>query len=253
MKKKHLYSVVMPARDEAENLPETMDGLHRELTKADISYEIVLVNDHSLDKTSEVVAGLASHGVCIKEYHNSNPPGFGNAIRCGIEKVAGDIVVIVMADGSDDPEDVVKFYRKITEGGVDCCFGTRWSAGGKAIGYPFHKLLINRFANFLIMLVFGIRYNDATNAFKAYRREVLQGCRPLLSHHFNLTVEIPIKAIIRGYSYAVLPNKWYRRKHGETRLKLKEMGSRYLFIILYCLLEKWLSRGDYHRSKKDRS
>ncbi len=251
MKKSPLYSIVVPARDEAENLPETINNLHREFTKADIPYEIVLVNDHSLDKTPEVVAELTDNGIHITEHPNSNPPGFGNAIRYGLQKITGDVVAIVMADGSDDPEDVVKFYRKITEENVDCCFGTRWSAGGEAVGYPFHKLLVNRLVNLCIMLAFGIRYNDVTNAFKAYRREVLQGCQPLLSHHFNLTVEIPLKAITRGYSYAVLPNKWYRRKYGVTRLKLKEMGGRYLFIILYCLLEKWLSRGDYYRSKKD--
>ncbi len=101
--------------------------------------------------------------------------------------------------------------------------------------------------NNFIRLAFGFRYNDVTNAFKLYRRHVILGVKPFLSPHFNLTVEIPLKAIVRGYSYCVAPNDWINRATGESKLKIKEMGSRYLFIILYCLIEKWLSRGDYRR------
>jgi dolichol-phosphate mannosyltransferase len=71
--------------------------------------------------------------------------------------------------------------------------------------------------------------------------------QPLISPHFNLTVEMPLKAIIRGYSYAVIPISWTNRLAGESKLKIKEMGSRYLFIVLYLWLERTLSRGDYHR------
>jgi dolichol-phosphate mannosyltransferase len=94
--------------------------------------------------------------------------------------------------------------------------------------------------------MFGLKYNDVTNAFKMYRKSVIEGVSPLLSHHFNLTVEIPLKAIVRGYSYSVLPITWRNRKTGTSKLKLREMGSRYLFIVLYIWLEKHLSRGDYH-------
>ena len=115
------------------------------------------------------------------------------------------------------------------------------------IDYPLPKLILNRLANTFIRILFGLRYNDVTNAFKLYRKEVIQGLKPLLSHHFNLTVELPLKAIVRGYSYTVIPNSWTNRKQGESKLKIKEMGSRYLFIVLYCFIEKWLSRGDYRR------
>jgi len=243
------YSIVIPARNEADSLTETVQGIHRECGKAGVPYEIVLVNDHSTDKTSQTIADLAKQGISIRECPNNYSPGFGNAVRCGLRQARGGVVALVMADGSEDPGDVVKFYEKIVKEGFDCCFGDRWSARGSVSGYPLHKLLINRIVNVGIMLLFGIGYKDVTNAFKAYKREVIQGCRPLLSNHFNLTVEIPLKAITRGYSYTVVPNTWRRRRQGNSRLKLKEMGSRYLFIILYCLLEKWLSHGDYHRKK----
>jgi dolichol-phosphate mannosyltransferase len=153
-----------------------------------------------------------------------------------------------MADASDSPADLVLFYRTLLLENVDCVFGSRFSKGGSTTDYPWPKLVLNRLANQFIRVLFHLPYNDVTNAFKLYRKEVIQGIQPILSHHFNLTVELPLKAIIRGYSYRIVPNSWINRKTGESKLKIKEMGARYLFVVLYCLLEMWLSMGDY-RSK----
>jgi dolichol-phosphate mannosyltransferase len=76
---------------------------------------------------------------------------------------------------------------------------------------------------------------------------VIEGVQPLLSNHFNLTVELPLKAVVRGYSYAILPTSWRGRTAGRSKLDLREMGSRYLFIVLYVFLESHLSRGDYRQ------
>jgi dolichol-phosphate mannosyltransferase len=151
-----------------------------------------------------------------------------------------------MADGSDAAEDILQYYSKLREG-YDCVFGSRFIRGGRVIDYPTHKLLVNRMANLFVQVLFGLPYNDTTNAFKAYRREVIEGVQPLISHHFNLTVEIPLKAIVRGYSYTMIPITWKNRKSGISKLKIREMGSRYLFVVLSILLERWLSRGDYVR------
>jgi dolichol-phosphate mannosyltransferase len=169
------------------------------------------------------------------------------AIRYGLTRITGDAVAIVMADGSDSPEDLVKYYRKLLEG-YDCVFGSRFIRGSAVVDYPRHKLLLNRLANAFIRVLFGLQFNDITNAFKCYRREVIAGIQPLISPHFNLTVEMPLKALIRGYSYAVVPISWTNRAAGVSKLKIKEMGSRYLFIVLYLWLEKHLARGDYHRT-----
>ena len=182
----------------------------------------------------------------VRFIDNPPPNGFGLAVRAGLANFRGDAVAIVMADGSDNPADLVKYYAKLQEG-YDCVFGSRFIAGSKLIDYPVHKLIINRFANLFIRALFQIRYNDVTNAFKCYRREVIAGLEPILSHHFNLTVELPLKAIIRGYSFAVIPISWTNRTSGISKLKIREMGSRYLFIVLYCLIERLLSRGDYRR------
>ena len=151
-----------------------------------------------------------------------------------------------MADGSDDPRDVV-LYHRVLEAGYDCAFGSRFMPGASVHDYPKFKLLMNRIVNTGIRALFRHGYNDTTNAFKAYRREVIENLRPLLSHHFNMTVELPLKAITRGFSYAIVPTSWTNRAAGTSKLQLNEMGSRYLFIVLYVFLEDHLSRGDYRR------
>ncbi len=106
---------------------------------------------------------------------------------------------------------------------------------------------MNRMANFFIRVLFWMSYNDVTNAFKLYRRSVVAGVQPLLAYHFNLTVELPLKSIVRGYRYTVIPTSWYNRTSGVSKFRIREMGSRYLFIVLYCYLEKYLAREDYRK------
>lgn len=242
-------SVVIPAHNEAGCIAQTVSDLHRRLAAENIEHELVVVNDNSSDDTPRILADLQTSIGQLRVLHNAPPHGFGFAVRCGLESFSGDAVAIYMADASDRPEDLVSFFRVMENKNVDCVFGSRFTRGGKTFDYPFPKLVLNRLANSFIQMLFGLRYNDTTNAFKLYRRHVIDGLKPLLSHHFNLTVELPLKAIVRGYSYAVVPNHWINRKSGESKLKIQEMGSRYLFIVLYCLIEKLLSRGDYHRLK----
>ncbi|MGP1667801.1 MAG: glycosyltransferase family 2 protein, partial [Rhodanobacter sp.] len=203
--------------------------------------------DGSTDGTERVLQDLQSDIPTLAYVNSPAPNGFGFAVRRGLDAFRGDAVAIYMADASDRPQDLVRFFRAMLSHNVDCVFGSRFMAGGTAYDYPKPKLLLNRLANTFIQLLFGLRYNDVTNAFKLYRRHVIEGLRPLLSHHFNLTVELPLKSIVRGYSYTVLPNEWINRKTGISKLRIKEMGSRYLFIVLYCFIERWLSSGDYHR------
>ena len=239
-------SVVIPAHNEANTIEPTVRRLCERLTADGISHEILVINDHSTDDTEDVLCRLCRTFSQMRYLNNPAGPGFGLAVRRGLETFTGDAVAVYMADASDRPEDLVTFFRTMVDEEVDCVFGSRFIEGGKVIDYPLPKLILNRIANHWIRLLFRLGYNDVTNAFKLYRRHVIEGVQPILSHHFNLTVELPLKAIIRGYSYSIVPNHWANRKAGESKLKIQEMGSRYLFIVLYCLMEKWLSRGDYH-------
>lgn len=237
-------SLVIPAHNEEGCIKKTVMELHQALSQENINHEILVINDNSNDNTENILVELKESMPELR-YINSVPPnGFGLAVRKGLDIFEGDVVAVVMADGSESPEDVVKFYKEILKG-YDCVFGSRFMKGSKIVDYPKFKLVLNRFANLFIKILFQIRYNDVTNAFKMYSAHVIPGLKPFLSHHFNLTVELPLKAIIRGYTYSIIPNSWVNRSTGESKLKIKEMGSRYLFIIIYCFIEKWLSRGDY--------
>ena len=246
-------SIIIPAYNEEESISETIDQIEEAFSKVNIDHEIFVVNDNSKDNTEEVLKQLAAKYPSLKYETNLGPNGFGYAVRYGLERFSGDCVAVMMADLSDSPYDLIRYYTTMVEGNYDCVFGSRFIKGGKVIDYPWVKKVINRIANFIIRMVMRIKYNDTTNAFKLYKREVINGVKPILSPHFNLTIELPLKAIIRGYSYTIVPNSWTNRKYGVSKLKIKEMGSRYFFILVYCFVEKYFSRGDFKRdtTKKD--
>jgi dolichol-phosphate mannosyltransferase len=241
-----LLSVVIPARDEEGCVAVTVEHLHVELRSRGVPHEIIVVDDGSTDRTWEILQNLKSTIRELRPVQNTGLHGFGRAVICGIDAVQGDAAVVMMADESDDCRDVVVYWEKLNEG-YDAVFGSRFIKGGGVIDYPRVKYTLNRLANFFIKILFRIRLNDTTNAFKAYRRATLDGLRPFLSPHYNLTVELPLKAIVRGYSWTVVPITWRNRRSGVAKLKIREMGSRYLFIVWYCWLEKYFSRGDYRK------
>jgi dolichol-phosphate mannosyltransferase len=241
-------SVVIPARDEEASVGPTVEALHLELTGHAIPHEIVVIDDGSSDGTWSVLQSLAGRIAEVRPVRNDGPHGFGRAVTLGIDRAEGDAVIIMMADGSDDCRDVVRYWDKLKEG-HEAVFGSRFIAGGGTFDYPVPKLLLNRVFNLSLRLLFGFSLNDTTNAFKAYRRTTLDGLRPFLSPHFNLTVELPLKAIVRGYSWTVMPITWRNRRAGIAKLKIKEMGARYMFIVMYVWLEKYFSRGDYSKPR----
>jgi dolichol-phosphate mannosyltransferase len=245
-------SVVIPARNEQASIAAVIEATAAELDRAGIEREIIVVDDSSSDSTAGVVEGIVATDPGVRLLGSPYPGGFGLAVRAGLECFEGDAVAVMMADGSDDPADLVAYWRVLDEG-YDCAFGSRFGNGGQTFAYPRVKLAVNRIVNTGIRLLFGHGYNDTTNAFKAYRREVIETVQPLLSHHFNLTVELPLKAVIRGHSYAVVPISWRNRAAGRSKFAFQEMGSRYLFIILYAFLEHHLSRGDYRQGQTTRA
>ncbi|HEY8897951.1 MAG TPA: glycosyltransferase family 2 protein [Niastella sp.] len=242
-----ILSVVIPAYNEEGSISETVTTLYHLLQKEQIVHEILVVNDNSKDRTLQILEELKTKIPTLTVYTNPGPNGFGFAVRYGLENFTGDCVAIMMADLSDDPADLVKFYFTMRAHNYDCVFGNRWIKGGKVYDYPQPKRFLNRMVNNLISWSLALRYNDLTNAFKLYKKETIQGLKPFLSPHFNLTLELSLKAIVRNYTFVALPNSWRNRKTGESKLKIREMGSRYFFIYLYCLIEKFFARGDFKK------
>ncbi|MDP2904970.1 MAG: glycosyltransferase [Candidatus Omnitrophota bacterium] len=234
-----VLSIVIPAHNEEANISETVTGLIEELKKEAIAYEVIIVDDNSSDNTGSAAEALVQRYPGVVVLRRRPPKGFGRAVRDGLAAATGDAVSIVMGDLSDDPKDVIRCFRKIEEG-YDCVFGSRFIKGSKVKDYPPVKLFTNRMANLFIQVLFGTRVNDMTNAFKMYRSGVIKAVMPIQALYFNITVEIPLKAIIRGYSYAQIPISWYGRKSGVSKLSIKEMGRKYLFTVLYVWLEKIL-------------
>jgi dolichol-phosphate mannosyltransferase len=244
-----LLSVVIPAQNEESCIASTTEHLYLELQRHDVRHEIIVINDGSTDATWAILESLKKQIPTLRPVQNPAPHGFGRAVSCGFDHMTGNAVVIMMADESDDCRDVVRYWNKLQEG-YDCVFGSRFVPGGGVIRYPRLKLILNRLANHFIRMLFRINLNDTTNAFKAYRKEVIDGCRPFIAPHFNMTIEIPLKAIVRGYSWVTIPITWRGRDTGTAKLKIKEMGSRYLFICLYVWLEKYFRRRAYRRVQK---
>jgi len=239
-------SVLIPAHNEERSIGKTVRDVYDILKRSGIEHEILVVNDNSTDSTRHILDELRREVPTLACVTNDPPGGYGLAVRYGLKNMNGDAVAIMMADYSDDPEDLVIYYNKLKEG-YDCVFGSRFMKGSRLVDYPVHKLILNRIGNYFIKLVLGVNHNDITNAFKCYTKEVIKGVQPLFSNHFNLTVELPLKAVVRGYRFATVPIKWTNRTEGISKFRIKEMGSRYMFIIFYIFLEKHLSRGDYSR------
>lgn len=238
-----LYSIVVPAQNEEHNIAPTVRGLAAELRAEGIPFEIVVVDDNSVDRTAAVVEGLRGDIPEILLVSNPGKNGLGRAIRCGLQHISGDVVAVVMADQSDDPRDVGACYRKIEEG-YDCVFGSRFTTGSAVTHYPPVKWIANRTVNQMLRLLFMTRFNDLTNAFKVYRRHVIESIQPLRASHFNITIEMSLSALIRGYRIAQIPIRWTGRTWGASHLKLREMGRRYLCTLLKIWFERLLILDD---------
>ena len=233
-------SVVMPAHNEEDSTVEVVGSLVQTLTAEGIDHEVIVVNDNSTDQTEAVLQDIQRLYPTLRYINNEPPAGFGLAIRKGLEHFSGEAVAIVMGDGSDSPKDVARCFRELQKG-YDCVFGSRFIKGGRITNYPPHKLLFNRVGNYLIRVLFTLDYNDITNGFKLYKREVIAACQPLISKHFNINIELPLKAIAQGYKYAVIPISYTDRTAGISKFKIKEISVPYLLTIVYIYLERYFS------------
>jgi len=242
-------NIIVPLKNEEKGIKNLIENLTPVLNKINKKESLSLIDDHSSDQTWNIIKQYEKTINFIKAYKNENPTGFGNALRFGIDKNNDDALIIFMGDCSDDPNDIIEYVKYLDEG-YDCVFGSRFIKGSNLKDYPFLKLIFNRLANNFIKILFLIQYNDITNAFKAYKKETLDECRPIISQHFNINAELSLKSIIRKFKYKIVPISWTNRKEGASKFHIKEMRNRYFFIILYIFLEKILLKDDIYKGKK---
>jgi dolichol-phosphate mannosyltransferase len=237
-------SFVIPAHNEQENIGPCLDELLDTFERTHPTpHEIIVVDDNSRDRTAEVVREYQRRHPQIRLVRRQLPAGFGRAIRAGLAAVQGAVVIIYMADLSDSPADALRYYQEIVAG-CDCVYGSRFLRGSRVEHYPWLKLWVNRLVNTGIRWLFWTEFNDLTNAFKAYRTEVIHACGPYSACHFNITLEMSLGALNRDYRIRQIPISWYGRQWGSSKLRLREMGRRYLATLLMTYGERLLIRDD---------
>jgi len=231
-------SLIIPVYNEIDQLGYTIDKLIK-LKKKIKNIEFIFIDDFSNDSSYEYIEKYSKKNKFIRLIKNKKK-GLGSAIEEGIKKSKLNYVCVFMCDMSDDIKDVIIYYNLINKIKNDAILGTRFSKRSNVKNYPLFKLILNRLSNNLIRIIFFSKYNDFTNAFKIYKRKTLLSFLPLVSENFNVFLELPLKIITRKYKYTIIPINWTGRIHGESKFKVKEIGSMYIFTLLYCLLEKIL-------------
>ena len=230
-----MLSIIVPVRNESDNLEDIYNYFTKNLKN--LSYEVLIINDFSADNTLEKAQSLLGENKLFKVLNN-NKKGLGGAVNLGIKKANGSYLTIMMADRSDDINDLIRYENLIKKENLDAVMGSRFLKESKVTDYPIQKLILNRFFNLFVGLIFWNKYNDYTNAFKIYKKDILLEIMPLISESFNIFLEIPLKVISRNYKYKVIPINWMGRKKGVSKFKIKELRSKYLFTLIYCFIEK---------------
>lgn len=237
-----MLSVVIPAYNEDKLIVKTITSLSESLRASGIIHEIIVVIDHSTDATAELVYQIAQNIEEVSIIQNIFERGYGSACISGIEQAKGDYLAFFMADLSDSPYDLVCFYKIIKNNSCDMVFGDRWSNKKMVKGYPVYKKFVNRIANYIISFLFGIHYYDITNGFKLYSMNVINFLKPYKAKHFNFALELPLRAVLAGFSFEVVSNTWVNNRPGMSNLKLMTMSGKYLLTLLDCLKQKYFKR-----------
>ena len=230
-----MLSIIVPVGNESDMLKDVFNHFTSKLTN--FNYEVLIINDFSEDDTLSKAKSLIIDNQQFKIFNNTKK-GLGGAINLGIREAKGNYVTIMMADQSDDINDLINYNKIMATNSYDAVLGSRFLDTSKVTDYPLQKLILNRIFNFFVSLIFWNRYNDYTNAFKIYKKSVLLEIMPLISESFNIFLEIPLKIISRNYTYKIVSINWMGRKKGISKFRIKELGAKYLFTLIYCFIEK---------------
>jgi len=232
-------SIIIPCKNEEKTISKTFLKLKKKIKFKIKKFEIILIDDFSIDNTLGILKNISKQNKNIKVIKNKYK-GLGSAINLGIKFSKNKYIAIMMADLSDDPSDLIRYYNEISNNDLDAVFGSRFTRQSKVVEYPIKKLIYNRIFNIFVKLIFLSKYNDFTNAFKIYKKNTLIDLKPLVSENFNIFLELPLKTINRKKKIKIIPINWRNRKIGSSKFKVNELSSKYFFTLIYCFFEKIL-------------
>lgn len=224
-------TVVIPVHNEEEVIGDTLEKLESELT---IPHEVVVVNDHSTDRTADVVKEAIARWPAIRIIDNLLPPGFTNALKSGFGNVREGAIATVMGDLCDDPKTIEKMYEKIQEG-YDVVCGSRYMKGGGKQGGRLLQNIFSKFVGLSLNKLTGIPTRDVSNAFKMYRREVVADMN-IEEAGFASSLEITVKAYVKNYRITEVPTVWRGRTKGQSSFRVFRVAKNYIRWYLWALL-----------------
>jgi len=212
-----LISIVIPARNEADNISRTINNLESKLKN--LPHETLIVNDHSQDTTAAKVLELSAGHPSVKLINNTAKPGFASTLWTGFREASGDAVVVVMADISDDPQTIPKMAAKFTEG-YDLVCGSRYLFDGGKKGGPKAQGFFSFWINKYLRIFLNFPTSDASNAFKLYRKKCLLETKTE-ENGFALSMELAINFWQKGCKIIDIPTVWKGRVTGKSKFKFR--------------------------------
>lgn len=222
-------SVVIPAHQEAEGIARVLDRLIEGIS---LEFEILVVVDDEADSTVAAVRAHVGDDERVRTLLNTYGRGPANAIRFGIDEARHPVVVVTMADGSDDPR-MIDPLARLVERGVVVAAASRYSPGGQQVGGPVLKGLLSRAAGRTLGTFGRVGTDDATNSFKAYSTEFVREVGIDSRSGFEIGLELTAKARRLRRPVAELPTIWLERTLGESRFDLKGWVPKYLRWYLF--------------------
>ena len=224
-------SIIVPARNESTYINVFLERLIENLKSP---AEILIVVDNKEDSTFSTLKNFDNSKIKVIKLISSYGPGPANAIRYGIDSASTGIVVITMADGSDDPRDIDDLILLI-ERGCSIAVASRYMPGGQQVGGPRIKRWLSRVAGKSFALITGVGTRDATNSFKAYDKNFVNQVGIHSRHGFEIGLELTAKARRLGLSVAEIPTTWIDRTYGQSNFRLAKWLPRYLGWYLFGL------------------
>ena len=237
-------SIIVPAHNEEGNIAQVIQKIEETVI---VSHELIIINDHSTDKTGTIVSGLMQDYPNLRLIDNPLEGSFANAIKTGLANIKTGVVVQVMADLCDDLNTINKMYEKIGQG-YDVVCGSRYIKGGARLGGSRLKGFLSTFAGWSLHYLLGIPTHDIANAFKMYSKKVLDTVN-IEAEGFEISMELPLKAYYAGFKITEVPTVWREREKGKSNFKMFKLAPSYLKFYLWGIVKRFSFRGHKNRKK----